>query len=233
VGFGLIQLALGVGILHARTVRWALPASVAWALSVWYLGEGLGGLFGSGASLLTGALGAALLYAVLALAVAPQKGEDAEAERPARWAAVAWAVRWLGGAVIQLLPGSDTDAAIRMSLAMNASGAPAWLAAIDSHLSALVPYYGVSVVVDLVVLQAFVGFGVLMARRTRLAAVILGISLSLVYWVVGQDMAQFWSGTTTDPNTAPLMVLLAVTILGSAPWRQPTTDMKPELVRRM
>ena len=57
VGFGLIQLALGLGLLCPRTARWALDASVAWAVAVWYLGEGLGGLFGSDASLLTGAPG--------------------------------------------------------------------------------------------------------------------------------------------------------------------------------
>jgi hypothetical protein len=226
-GFGLIQLALGVGILYARTVRWALAASVAWALSVWYLGEGLGGLFGSGASLLSGAPGAALLYAALALVVSPQQDESSEAQRPARWAAVVWALLWLGGAVLQLLPGSDTNASISMSLAMNASSAPAWLAATDNHLSALVPYTGVSIIIDLVVLQAFVGFGVLMARRTRLAGVILGIGLSLVYWIVGQSLGQFWSGITTDPNTAPLMVLLGMTVLGSPSWRQPAADMKP------
>jgi hypothetical protein len=231
VGFGLMQIALGVGILHARTVWWALAASVAWALSVWYLGEGLGGLFGSGASMLTGAPGSALLYAVLALAVWPQRDQNAEDQRPARWAAAAWAVLWLGGAVLQLLPGSDTNASISMTLDMNASVAPTWFAAIDNHLSALVPYNGVSTVVDLVALQAFVGFGVLMARRTRLAAVILGIGLSLVYWVAGQDMAQFWSGITTDPNTAPLIVLLGVTVLGSAPGRHPESDMKAELDR--
>ena len=53
--FGLIQLVLGAGILHARTTRHALAASVAWALLVWYLGEGLGGLVGGTSSLLTGA----------------------------------------------------------------------------------------------------------------------------------------------------------------------------------
>jgi hypothetical protein len=218
LGFGLAQLALGAGILFPRTARWALAASVAWALAVWYLGEGLGGLFGGGASLLTGAPGAALLYAVLALAVSPRR--DPRAQRPARWAAVAWAAAWLGGAVLQLLPGADTNASISMSLAMNASGAPAWFAAIDNHISALVPGYGVSLVVDLVVLQAFAGLGVLMGRRTRLAAVSVGIGLSLAYWVTGQDLGQFWSGIATDPNTAPLMVLLGVTVLGCAPWRQ-------------
>ena len=81
VGFGLTQLALGIGILCPRTVRWALAASVAWALSVWYLGEGLGGLFGTGASMLTGAPGAALLYAILALAVWPRPAKDPGAQR--------------------------------------------------------------------------------------------------------------------------------------------------------
>jgi hypothetical protein len=73
--FGLIQLALGAGLLHRRTARWALVASVGWALSVWYLGEGLGGLFGGGASLLTGAPGSALMYAVVAMIVWPQRDD--------------------------------------------------------------------------------------------------------------------------------------------------------------
>jgi hypothetical protein len=221
VGFGLIQLALGVGILHPRTVRRALAASVVWALSVWYLGEGLGGLFGGGASLLTGAPGSALLYAVVAMAVSPQPEKNVEDQRPARWSAVAWAVLWLGGTLLQLLPGSDTNASISMSLAMKASAAPAWFAAVDDRLSALVPYNGMSIIVDLVVLQALVGIGILMGRRTRLAAVILGIGLSLGYWVAGQGMGQFWSGITTDPNTAPVMMLLGLSVLGAAPWRQP------------
>jgi hypothetical protein len=230
LGFGLIQVALGVGILCPRTARCALRASVAWALAVWYLGEGLGGLFGGGASLLTGAPGAALLYAVLALAVAPRQDDDAAAPRPARWAAVAWAVLWLGGAVLQVLPAANTNASISMSLAMNSSGAPAWFAALETHLSDLVPYYGVSLVVDLVLLQAVVGIGVLTAGRARVAAVILGIALALGYWVAGQGMGQPWSGVATDPSTAPLVVLLGVTVLGSPPWRRPGNDMRPEPV---
>ncbi|MGO8884207.1 MAG: hypothetical protein ACLQI7_10970, partial [Streptosporangiaceae bacterium] len=220
VAFAVIQLALGIGILYPRATRWALAASVAWALSVWYLGEGLGGIFGSGATMLTGAPGAALLYAILACGVAPQQGTDADAQRPARWLALAWALIWLAGAVRQLLPGSDTNTSVGVAVAMNASGAPAWLAAIDNHLSALVPYYGVSIVVDLVVLQAFAGVGVLLSRRITVTAVSLGLGLSLVYWVAGQDMGGFWSGTATDPNTAPLVMLLAIAVLGAVPWRQ-------------
>lgn len=217
--FGLIQLALGAGLLHRRTARWALAASVGWALSVWYLGEGLGGLFSGGASLLTGAPGSALMYAVVAVTVWPRRDGSPFGQRPARWAAAAWAAAWLGGALLQLLPGSDTNASLSVALSMNASGAPGWLAGLDNHLSALAPYDGVSLVLDLVVLQAVVGLGVLADRRTRRAAVLGGIVLSLSFWVTGQGLGQFWSGISTDPNTAPLLILLGVTVLGAAPWR--------------
>lgn len=215
--FGLVQLALGVGLLYPRTARRALAASIVWALLVWYLGEGLGGLFGSTASLLTGAPGAALLYAVLGLAAALGREADAGAPLASRWPVIAWAVLWAGGAVLQLLPGRDTNALIAMSLAMNAAHAPAWFAAAENHLAALMPGYGVSVVADLVVLQALVGLGVFRGGRMRRAAVLLGIGLSAVYWFAGQEMGQFWSGMSTDPNTAPLVVLLGLVLLSSRP----------------
>jgi hypothetical protein len=227
VAFGLIQLTLGAGILHARTARHVLAASVGWALLVWYLGEGLGGLFGGSSSLLTGAPGAALLYAVLALAAWPRPAGAAAVDRPPRWTAAAWAALWLGGAVLQLLPGRDTNASIAMSLAMNTSGAPAWFAQIGAHLAALVPGSGVAIVVDLVVLQAFAGAGALRASRVRLAAVIVGCGLALVFWVAGQGMGQVWSGLATDPGTAPLVVLLGVAVLGAAPWRRPAGEPDP------
>ena len=59
-GFALIQIALGVGLLTRRFTRVALLASIAWALSVWVVGEGLGGVT-AGATVLSGAPGAALL----------------------------------------------------------------------------------------------------------------------------------------------------------------------------
>jgi hypothetical protein len=142
----------------------------------------------------------------VAIAVSPRKQAGPGEQAPARWAAAAWAVLWLGGVLLQLRPGNDTNASLRMALAMNASGAPGWLAALDHHLSALVPHNGVSLIVDLVVLQALTVIG--------------GLALSLVFWVAGQDIGQLWTGLSADPNTAPLMMLLGVTVLGAAPWRQ-------------
>jgi hypothetical protein len=65
--FALIQLSLGALILWKRTSRSALITSVFWALLVWYLGEGLGGILSGHALLLMGAPGAAVIYGILAI----------------------------------------------------------------------------------------------------------------------------------------------------------------------
>lgn len=52
-----IQLAIAAGLLWPRTVKPALGASVVWALGVWWLGEGFGGVFAGKATLLVGAPG--------------------------------------------------------------------------------------------------------------------------------------------------------------------------------
>jgi hypothetical protein len=37
--------------------------------------------------------------------------------------------------------------------------------------------------------------------------------LSIAIWVLGQDLGQLYSGQATDPNSAPLIALLAVVLL--------------------
>src|SRR5262249_27659338 len=53
--FASLQVALGVGLLWRRTADLARGASIVWALGVWIVGEGFGGIFMGGTSLLTGA----------------------------------------------------------------------------------------------------------------------------------------------------------------------------------
>ena len=83
VPFAAIQLLLGIGLLVPRTARLTLAASIAWALGVWYVGEGLSGMASGHASLITGAPGSALIYALLAAAAWPRR--DGSREGPARW----------------------------------------------------------------------------------------------------------------------------------------------------
>jgi hypothetical protein len=65
--FATVQLLIALGIAWRPTVKMALGASVAWAVAVWWLGEGLGGVLTGTASPVTGAPGAAILYGLLAV----------------------------------------------------------------------------------------------------------------------------------------------------------------------
>src|ERR1700761_2080497 len=75
--FATVQLAIAIGIAARPAVRIALAASVFWALAVWWLGEGLGGVLNGTASPLNGAPGAALIYAVIAVIAWPAERDPA------------------------------------------------------------------------------------------------------------------------------------------------------------
>ncbi len=59
--FATVQLLLALGIALRPTVKIALAASVAWSLTVWWLGEGLGSVLAGNASPVSGAPGAVLI----------------------------------------------------------------------------------------------------------------------------------------------------------------------------
>lgn len=69
-----IQLLIGLGLIYRPTVKAALLTSFGWALGVWWVGEGLGGLFTGTALPLTGAPGPALLYVLAGLVAWPHTG---------------------------------------------------------------------------------------------------------------------------------------------------------------
>ena len=214
--FAAVQLLIGLGLLVPQTAKLALAASIPWSLGVWFFGEGLSGLASGHANLLTGAPGAALLYGVLALAAWPAR--DPSHQAPARWLPFAWAVLWLGGAVFQALPGQNTGTTVAGSITDSATGAPAWLGGLNASVADWTTHHGTPVVIALVVSEALIGLAAL-HQRGRGPAVAAGFVLTLAIWVVGQDVGQLYSGQATDPNTAPIIALLAITILGSSPAR--------------
>lgn len=214
--FAAVQLALGIGLLWRPTVRAALAGSVAWGLGVWIVGESLGGLAGGHASLVTGAPGAAVLYAVLAAAIWP--GDDGEGA-PAAWLGGAWAVLWIGAALLQTLPGQLSGSALADQV--SASGATGWLASLTHAAASGARHGGPAIIVALVLTMALVGAAGLGPRQVRLAGVWLGIGLSALFWVVGQGAGQLATGTATDPSTAVPVVLLGLAVLALAPRRAP------------
>lgn len=98
--FATLQLAIGLGITWPRTTRLALAASVPWAIGVWWLGEGLGGILTATANPVTGGPGAVVIYAVLAILLWPHGPDRASpavafaSPAGARGAQLAWLGFW-------------------------------------------------------------------------------------------------------------------------------------------
>ena len=179
--FATVQLVLGLGLLARATTRAALAGTIAWGLGVWWLGEGLGGIFGGMADPLTGAPGAALLYAFLAVLLWPRP-------RPASsWGTrVAWAALWGTMAVLML-----TAPAASASLTASGGTRAAVVTAVFTAAFALA------------------AVGVLVPATTR-PALVLAMAAALAAWGLGQDFGALFSGTATDLNTGPLLVLVAL-----------------------
>jgi hypothetical protein len=210
IPFGVVQLLIGVGLLVPRTARLTLAVSLPWVLGVWFFGEALSGLAGGTASLLTGAPGSVLLYGVLGLAAWPRGGRSDIP--PARWLPFAWAAVWLLGAVLQALPAQNGAATVARTISGGAAGAPGWLAHVDTTIARWISHGGAAVVIALIAVEALIGLAAL-RRRTVTIAAVAGLVLALGIWVVGQNLGQLYSGQATDPNTAPLIVLMAVALL--------------------
>jgi hypothetical protein len=51
--------------------------------------------------------------------------------------------------------------------------------------------------------------------------VLLGVAMALDWWVLGQAFGQLSSGMATDPNTGPLLVLLALSIMPGVAFGRP------------
>jgi hypothetical protein len=212
----LTQLGIGVLLIRKSTVKYGLVGSVIWGLFVWYVGEGLGGLTTAQTTLLMGAPGAALLYAVIAFGVRPGESQQSrEANRPATWLNYAWVALWLGGALLQLMNGQNSSADLSSMIRGMADGAPGWLAALDVHVANWLHNQGNWVIALLVVLQALIGLLALAPRRVRAAGIAAGIVLSLIFWVIGQSLGGYYTGLATDPNTAPLIILLGLAVLNA------------------
>jgi hypothetical protein len=220
--FAGVQILIGLGLLLRETVRPALALSIVWALGVWALGEGFGMLFTGMASPLTGAPGGALLYAAIGLLVWPSVARTpadrvlagpAAAEGPlgARGGRATWAIVWCGMGFLWLLPANRADGSVSRAISGAVTGEPSWLAHFQLSVAHALGNGGVGVAVGGAALSFVIGLGPLISRHTT-AFLVLGAALALDFWVFGEAFGQPFSGIATDPNTGPLLVLLALTL---------------------
>jgi hypothetical protein len=244
--FALIQLFIGVGLLFKGTARTALAVSFAWVLGIWVIGEGLGMLLTGSASALTGAPGSALLYGLIGLMAWPRPPRRFAvdwSDRPAGVATSAaaqgiggtitplavWAGYWSLAAALFLLPANRTRTSTQSAIAGMAQVVPGWYAHFLTSFANLFSTTGTQMAWILAAVSVTIGLGPLVVRRPGwfLAA---GALLSFLMWIAGQGLVgNVFSGSGTDPNTGPLVILLAAamvpTVIASkAAWRSPAGE---------
>ena len=215
--FATIQLLIGIGIAWRPTVRVALAVSIAWSLGVWWFGEGLGMVLTGDASPVNGAPGAVILYALLAVLLWPS-------DRPGRLAPFVaaravgvpvaralWLVLWLSLAYFALLPGNRAPQALHDMIAGMTDGQPGWLAALDRGAASLVAHQGLAASIVLAVALAIIAVGVYLPAPAARGTLVLAIVVAAVIWVFGEAFGEIMAGGATDPNSGPLLALLALT----------------------
>jgi len=230
----LVQLAIGVAILDGALarrpglLRAGLAISLPWACVVWAFGEAFGGMIYPQASMLVGAPGAAVVYALLACVLWPRsdtrrvrlpRGRFADTGNaasspgllPGAWPYVLWAAVWDGTALLYVQYGNRAPDALAAIVRSGAIGEPGWLGGLARAAADLFDGRGLFAALLLAFLQLAIGQAAL-SPRTRRAALALGIGVSLLFWVVGQTLGGVLTGTATDPNLGPLMVLYALAL---------------------
>jgi len=222
--FAAVQILIGVGLLVRETVKPALVLSFVWALGVWALGEGFGMLLTGAASPLTGAPGAALLYVAIGVlvwprAAGPAVSGPAAAEGPlgARGGKAVWAVVWSGMGILWLLPANRAGGSISSAIGAAVAGEPGWLAHMQLSVAHALGSGGGSVAVVCGLLSFVIGLGPLVSRHTTVFLV-AGAALALDYWMFGEAFGGLFTGLATDPNTGPLLVLLALAVYPNRAW---------------
>jgi hypothetical protein len=211
--FATIQLLIAVGIFFRRTLRTALAASIVWALFVWWFGESLGGIL-VGYSPLAGVPGAVVLYALIAIMLWPTERPPVhQVTSPAqsgplggRAANLLWLTLWGSFCYYLLLPANRSPAAIGALFSVT-DGQPGWIISVMNGLSNLAGQGGLGISVVLAILCALVAGGVF-AQSTIRPTLVVAMALSLLFWVA-EGFGGIFTGQGTDPNTGPLLILLA------------------------
>jgi hypothetical protein len=212
--FALIQFLIGFGIVWTRTRKAALALSIVWSLAVWWFGEGLGGLFSGGATPFGGGPGGVLFYAVLAVLLWPSERPDepfvAARGIGVRAAKVVWVVVWVILATLSLVGSGRSPQALHDLVAGIDNGEPGWLDHIDRFSEALLLHDGMASAIALAVICLIVAVGVFLPPRITEATLFLAVVVFGLIWIAIQDVGGIFAGGATDPNAAPLVILLAL-----------------------
>jgi hypothetical protein len=201
--------------------------SIAWAVGVWWVGEGLGGVLNGTANPVNGAPGAVMIYALLAVLLWPSDRPGHKAPFIAARAVggptakVLWLVLWGSLSYFAVLGVNRSSRGLHNLITTEANGEPPWVAWIDHHLASAVDRQGLAVTVVLAILLLMVAIGTYLPGWLANATVALAAVIGLTIWVVGENFGALFTNGATDVNSGPLLILLAASYWRLAPHPDP------------
>lgn len=204
----MLQIIIGVLLLFpndGKKFKIGLYLSIIWGLVVWIFGEGLGSLLTGSASLYTGLPGAALIYILISVfLLIPEKMDNSILANTA-------GIIFLAGAIFQLQP---MFWGMQMTFLMSAAD--------PLHIINVLPNFLAGLLNTHLILGNWISFLIplllslaLFFKPSKATAWLCIIFLLLIWWL-GQDFGgifTIWTGTATDPSTAPLIALLILPLL--------------------
>jgi cytochrome oxidase Cu insertion factor (SCO1/SenC/PrrC family) len=237
-GAAWIQIGMGLLIFvsRGRVGRFAAATSVGWGLLVWLIGNGAGGIFSPGNSILFGWPGAVLFYVVAGAWLAlPLKNFP---QPFSRYTLRFFSVVLVLGAVVQTLPGvgfwhgGSTNALKAMSTAMTQTAQPHTLASVVRAGGDLASSLGGGFNLIVIFWLLICAFGMWRAGDlnwfwpTRLF-----VAGAVLLWFVAED-APLWGGLATDLNSWLPMAALAFCAAPQRRLRAPFAVQLPVEIRR-
>jgi hypothetical protein len=232
--FAGIQFLIAFGIIYRRTCKPALVLSIVWSLGVWWFGEGLGAIFSGGATTFGGGPGGVLFYALAAVLLWPSPGSD----RPfvaARTVGVTaakaiWVVMWALLALFSVVGSGRSPQALHDLVAGLNVGQPGWLMRINRSSEALFLHHGTTLAVLLAAVCLVIAVGVFLPPQLTQLTVVVAVVVFAVILVAVQDVGGILAGGMTDPNSAPLVILIALLYWPLTVNRADATDPRPDRV---
>jgi hypothetical protein len=212
--FALIQFLIGFGIVSKRTCKPALALSVVWAIGVWWFGEGSGGVFHGAATPFGGGPGGVLFYAILAVLLWPSDGSYkpfVAARTVGLTAARAiWVGTWSLLALLSVVGSGRSPQALHDLVAGMNHGQPGWLAHIDRVSESFFLHHGTPAAILLAIVCLIVAAGVFLPPQGAQMTLVLAIAVFAVIWVAVENFGGILAGGATDPNSGPLVIVLAL-----------------------
>ena len=101
------------------------------------------------------------------------------------------------------------------------------MARIENSAAAVVGSHGLAVSIVLAAACVLVAAGVWLPRPAARAAVLLAPAVAAVIWVVGEAFGMILAGGATDPNSGPLLALLALAYWPARPGPAPEERVAP------